>query len=100
MKLFKLSPEAVGDIRDIWGYIGKDSSKAAGKVRLSLLDACKPLAANPAIGHSREDLTNQPILFWPVGSYLIIYDPRTKPLAIVRASALSRNDPSARPGRG
>ena len=93
MKLFKLSPEAAGDIQNIWAYIAEDSIKAAGKVRLNLFDACKLLAENPAIGHTREDLTDQPVLFWPVGSYLILYDPRTEPLAIVGAVHGARDVP-------
>jgi plasmid stabilization system protein ParE len=91
MNRFKLSPEAARDIRGIWAYIAEDSVRAARKVRLSLFDACKLLAQNPAIGHSRADLTEQPVLFWPVGSYLVIYDPRAKPLAIVRVVHASRD---------
>ena len=26
----------------------------------------------PGIGHRRDDLTDYPVLFWPVGTYLII----------------------------
>jgi len=94
MKRFELSPEAAGDIRDIWAYIAEDSIQAAGKVRLSLFDACKLLAEHPAIGHTREDLTDQAVLFWPVGSYLIIYDRRTEPVAIVRVVHSARDVPS------
>lgn len=84
MKRFKLSPQAASDVRDIWAYIAEDSVKAARRVRISLLDAGKHLAKNPNIRHSREDLTDHPVLFWPFGSYRIIYDSRTKPLSIVR----------------
>jgi len=35
-----------------------------------LFEAFEVLAANPAIGHKREDLTAPPVLLWPVGSYL------------------------------
>jgi antitoxin ParD1/3/4/toxin ParE1/3/4 len=90
MKRFK----AASDIREIWSYIAADSVKAARKVRLSLLDACQRLAENPRIGHVREDLTDHPVLFWPVGSYLIIYDPERKPLAIVRVIHGARDVPS------
>ena len=93
MKRFKLSPEAAKDIREIWTYIAEYSIKAARKVTLSLFDTCKLLAENPAIGHSREDLTDQPVLFWPVGSYLIIYDPRSMPIAIVRVVHVARDVP-------
>lgn len=91
MKRFKLSPEAAGDIREIWSYIAADNVKAARKVRMSLLDACQRLAENPRIGHVREDLTDQAVLFWPVGSYLIICDPQSKPLSIVRVVHGARN---------
>ncbi len=94
MKRFKLSPQAASDVRDIWAYIAEDSIKAARKVRISLFDACKHLAENPNIGHSRNDLTGHPVLFWPVGSYLIIYDSRTKPISIVRVLHGARDVPS------
>ena len=35
-------------------------------------------------GHVREDLTSRPLKFWPVYSYLIVYDPVTKPVQIMR----------------
>jgi toxin ParE1/3/4 len=65
MKKFQLSPEAASDIREIWSYVAADSVPAARKVRLALLDACQLLAENPKIGHTREDLTDQGVLFWP-----------------------------------
>ena len=36
------------------------------------------LGSQPGIGHLREDLTRRPVKFWPVYSYLIVYDPETK----------------------
>ena len=35
-------------------------------------------------GHVREDLTSREVKFWPVYAYLIIYDPETKPVQIIR----------------
>ena len=84
MNGFRLSPEAARDIEDIWEYIARDSVCAARRVRLGLLVACRRLAQHPGLGHRREDLTNKPVLFWPVYSYLIIYNPATEPLEIVR----------------
>ena len=88
---FILSPEAARDIREIWSYIADDSIRAARRVRLQLLDACQRLAENPLIGHPREDLTAKPVLFWPVGAYLIIYDPRPRPIQIVRVVHRARD---------
>lgn len=36
------------------------------------------------MGHRREDLTDKPVRFFPVYSFLIIYDPASTPLEIVR----------------
>ena len=55
MRRFRLSPEAAHDIRDIWSYIAMDSVRAARKVRLQILDACRRLAENPGIGHARSE---------------------------------------------
>lgn len=84
MKPFKLSPEAASDIREIWSYIAQGSPKAARNVRLKIFDGCQMLAQHPLIGHRRDDLTHQPVLFWPVGSYLVVYNPHRKPIEIVR----------------
>lgn len=94
MKRFKLSPEAANDIREIWSYIAADDVKAARKVRLALFDACRFLAGSPRVGHTRGDLTDQAVLFWPVGSCLIIYDPESKPLSVVRVVHGARDVPS------
>jgi hypothetical protein len=37
----------------------------------------------PGIGHTRQDLTDQPVKFWSVYSYLVVYDPESRPLTIV-----------------
>ena len=84
MNSFRLAPAAARDIEDIWAYLARDSVRAARRVRLALLAACRRLAQHPGLGHQREDLTEKPVLFWPVYSYLIIYNPATRPLEIVR----------------
>ena len=53
------------------------------KVVLSLEDAFVLLASRPDIGHLREDLTDRPLKFWSVYSYLVVYDPASDPLAII-----------------
>jgi plasmid stabilization system protein ParE len=93
MKRFILSPEAAQDIREIWAYIAVDSMNAARRFRLQILDACQGIADNPHIGHSRGDLTDKPVLFWPAGSCLIVYAAR-KPVEIVRVLHGARDIPS------
>ena len=90
MKRFKLSPEAAREIREIWAYIAADSIKAARRLRLQIFEACQRIAENPGIGHGREDITEKPVLFWPTGSYLIVYAAR-KPVEIVRVLHSARD---------
>jgi antitoxin ParD1/3/4/toxin ParE1/3/4 len=84
MKLLKLSPEAARDVWEVWAHIAADSIAAARRVRLQILDACRRISENPGIGHSREDLTDKAVRFWPVGSYLIVYNPNRRPIEVIR----------------
>ena len=37
----------------------------------------------PGMGHCRQDLTDRPVKFWGVYSYLIVYDPASLPLTVI-----------------
>ncbi len=93
MKRFKLSPQAAGDIREAWAYIAADNLDAARRFRLQIREACGKIAQSPRIGHSRKDLTDKPVLFWPEGRYLIIYNPARLPVEIVRVLHGARDLP-------
>ena len=57
----------------------------ARKVLAELRKGFHFLASTPNAGHGRTDLTDEPVKFWPVYSFLIVYDPATTlPLWIVR----------------
>lgn len=71
-----LSRDAFQDLDDLWDYIAEESVPAADRLIARLFEAFEELARNPRMGHKREDLTKFPVLFWPVGNYLVIY--RTK----------------------
>lgn len=73
MSQYVLSGEALLELDDIWGYIAQDDIEAADRWIAKLLDACEMLARNPRVGHARKDLTENSLLFWPVGAYLIFY---------------------------
>ena len=77
-----LSPEARGDLQDIWGFIALDNPDAATRIVNELLAAFEHLVEWPGSGHSRADLTTKDVRFWPVRSYLVIYR-ETVPLEIV-----------------
>jgi plasmid stabilization system protein ParE len=68
---YVLSLDAEFDLDHIWEYIAADSIDAADRWITKLFDAFEALAQTPA-GHHRDDLTSYPVLFWPVGAYVIV----------------------------
>src|SRR5438270_13327040 len=81
---YLLAPEAATDLVQIWRYIKKQSSiEMADRVESVILDRIRFLVENPGAGHWRRNLTDQPVKFFPVYSYLIVYRTETKPLQIV-----------------
>ncbi len=85
MKLFVLSPEAEGDLDGIKEYLLKEGGiRIARYVLREIREGIRFVSRNPGAGHSRADLTDAPVKFWPVFSYLIVYDPLVKPLWVVR----------------
>jgi plasmid stabilization system protein ParE len=78
------SPEARLDLLDIWEHIADDDVDTADRVEREIEQAISLLARNPGLGHLRRDLTSKPVRFWPIYSYLIIYDSDARPLEVVR----------------
>jgi plasmid stabilization system protein ParE len=70
---YELSPEAVQDIAEALIYLDTESPGAADKLQADFMDAFEHLTAWPDTGHSRSDLTSQPVRFWKAGRYLIVY---------------------------
>ena len=82
---YLLTPLAEADLDEIWDYAAERFGfDVADRVVESLHNAFRLLAANPGIGHAREDLAPAPYSFWPVGPSLIVFQPDLKPLQIVR----------------
>lgn len=85
MTRYRLSPEAQGDLTDIKQHlVTEGGARLARYVLGEIRSGFQFLAANPGAGHSREDLTDELLKFWPVFSYLIVYDPAMKPLGVAR----------------
>jgi toxin ParE1/3/4 len=85
MKRFVLTRPAERDLDHIKSYlVEKAGPIVARRVMKDIRSALNLLGGQPGIGHVREDLTNRPVKFWPIYSYLIVYDPETKPVEIVR----------------
>jgi len=94
MKEYVLSTGAELDLDEIWEYIAQDNIRAADRWVGKLFDAFDALARNPVMGHKREDLTAYPILFWPVGAYLILYRAQQEFIEIVAVTQGARDIPT------
>lgn len=94
MAAYTLGRDADFDLNDIWEYIAQDSIDAADRWIDKLFAAFEALGRMPGMGHRRDDLTEHPVLFWPVGSYLIIYRANRSPIQIVAVTQGSRDIPS------
>jgi antitoxin ParD1/3/4/toxin ParE1/3/4 len=85
MNEYELSVDAQVDLLEIWHYIQERSgNRAADRVFDKLHDAMKKLATMPGMGQIRTDLSSEELPTWPVYSYLIVYQPSSKPIGIVR----------------
>ena len=80
---FIFTEEAEIQLLEILDYLADESESAAVRVRDAICDAVKKIAENPGIGHTREDLTDRALKFWSVYSYLVVYDPESRPLTVV-----------------
>jgi plasmid stabilization system protein ParE len=94
MMEYVLSTGAEFDLDEILEYIAHDNIDAADRWVGKLFDAFAALARTPGMGHKREDLTEYPVLFWPVGAYLIIYRVQIDFIEIVAVTQGARSIPS------
>ncbi|MDX2223140.1 MAG: type II toxin-antitoxin system RelE/ParE family toxin [Rhodospirillaceae bacterium] len=88
---FALHPEAVSDLEGIWDYIADRNPDAADRVIEEFFAAFAGLAATPAIGHRRPDLTARPLRFVAVREYLVAYAPELRPLQVIAVIHGRRN---------
>ena len=92
MQRYGLSVRAERDLNEIIAYLIDEAGPAtARKILREIREAIRLLAAYPGPGRYRTDITDRPLRFWLVRSYLIIYDPRPKPSEIVRIVHGSRD---------
>jgi len=94
MKAYRLTYKAEDDLFTIWSYIAADNLDAADRLETEIFHACQQLAEKPDLGHFRRDLTQKPVRFFTVrGTYLIVYDPATEPLEVLRVLHGARDVP-------
>jgi plasmid stabilization system protein ParE len=73
VRRYRLGAGVDADLEAIWDHIAMDDVEAANTWIAKLIDSFGQLAAHPGMGHSRKDITQHPVFFWPVGAYLVIY---------------------------
>jgi plasmid stabilization system protein ParE len=86
MSNFLIAPDARFDLDEIWSYYAVDlqNLETADRIRDEIFEALRKLARTPGLGHFRSDLAREPLRFWSVRSYLVIYRAEKRPLEIVR----------------
>ncbi|MCB1019879.1 MAG: type II toxin-antitoxin system RelE/ParE family toxin [Acidobacteria bacterium] len=85
MSRYALTAPAKRDFNEIVAFLAENAGVTiARRVLNELRAAMRVLAKQPGVGHTREDLADEPLRFFAVYSYLIVYDPTKKPLEITR----------------
>ncbi len=94
MPKYILSPRALKHLQSIWDFIAADNREAADRIVEELFAAFEYLAEWPGSGHTRRDLKERNVRFWPVRSYLVVYREEPIPLRIVAILHGARDIPS------
>ena len=72
MLQYRIAPQAINDMSEIWVYIAHDNPVAADKMLDSFDDAFEMLRSLPDAGRIRDELSAG-LRSYPVGNYLIFY---------------------------
>jgi antitoxin ParD1/3/4/toxin ParE1/3/4 len=89
--LYDISAEAQDDLFEIWKRIACDSLTLADRSDSEFHDLFASLARMPGQGHVRRDLTRRPVLFFPLYSFLVVYQPDVAPIRIMAVLRGKRN---------
>jgi antitoxin ParD1/3/4/toxin ParE1/3/4 len=82
---YRLTESAEADLNDILGFIAeRDSIDRDLRVYEKFVEAFEALAASPGIGTRKPDLTDDPVRWWPVFRFLVVYDAERKPIDVLR----------------
>src|SRR5262244_3132806 len=90
-RLYDVSFEAQNDLAEIWRRIAKDDVELADRIENEFYDLFAILGRTPGQGHTRQDLTRKPVLFFPLHSFLVIYQHDVTPIRIMAVLRGKRN---------
>jgi antitoxin ParD1/3/4/toxin ParE1/3/4 len=89
--LYDVSAEAQNDLFEIWRRIAHDSVELTNRIESEFYELFASLGRMPGQGHTRKDLTKRPVLFFPLYSFLVVYQPDVKPIRIMAVLRGRRN---------
>jgi toxin ParE1/3/4 len=86
----KLTQQARNDLLEIWLHIAADSPTAADRFVDKIEARCRLLSRQPRLGEARPELADG-LRCFPVGNYVVFYQPRTDGIEIVRVISGARD---------
>ncbi len=92
MSHVRLSHEASRDLEEIEDYISRDNPDAAARLILLVREKCALLSQQPGMGRDRSDVLSG-LRGFPVGNYVIFYQPVDDGIEIVRVLHGARDIP-------
>ena len=85
MNRYLITPLAAQDLLAIRKHVEETAGDAIAIMVLERIrKSLETLAEYPRMGHSRQDVTNKPVLFYSVFSYALVYDPIASPIRLIR----------------
>ncbi len=92
---YRLLDTASRDATEIWDYVARAyGEREADRLVARFLDELEKIAGMPGMGHPDEDLFDERVRFWRVGSYQLVYLWRTRPIEVIAIVHTSRDLPS------
>jgi plasmid stabilization system protein ParE len=89
--LYDVSAQAQDDLFEIWRRIAEDSVDLADRIEFDFRELFESLGRMPGQGHTRKDLTQRPVRFFPLHSFLVVYQPDVRPIRIMAVLRGRRN---------
>ncbi|MGA2186491.1 MAG: type II toxin-antitoxin system RelE/ParE family toxin [Bryobacteraceae bacterium] len=91
MDSYQVSAEAQNDLFEIWRRIAEDSIELADRIEGEFHELFSSIGRMPGHGHRRKDLTARSVLFFPMYSFLVVYQPDARPVRIMAILRGRRN---------
>jgi len=81
--LYDVSAEVQNDLFEIWRHIAEDSVGLANRIENEFYELFESIGRMAGQGHARQELTSRSVLFFPLYSFLVVYQPDVRPIRIM-----------------